>query len=74
MNIHQELAKIVKKQFLIGCGNHSCRFKKVVGQGTNGPCGCAGHIAGEITQFILKNEAKWDDQFAYYKSACGDLT
>lgn len=65
MNIHYQISKIVQMQQIDGCGNHSCIFKKPVGQGTNGPCGCRDHIASKILDFISKNKQDFMRQLEY---------
>ncbi len=36
-----------------GCGNHSCYFSNITGQGTNGPCGCLNKKSFMRVQFQL---------------------
>jgi hypothetical protein len=68
MNIHQEIKNITRDQFIYGCGNHGCLYKKVQGQGTNAPCSCGQAIASKVINFIIENKKEFLDQISYIES------
>lgn len=66
MNTPQHFAERLKnivKRLEYGCGNHGCKIKKPVGQGTNAPCNCKPRfIADELLDIAndLSLQGRWE--------------